>query len=218
MSVEAVGSSTSASTSSSSSNSSLNQLDFLTLLTTQMQYQDPTNPVDNTEMVNQMTQYSSLEQEVSTNEKLDTIASQLNAMSAMNSSSYIGKDVIAEGGIITVTDGVASDAKITLDEDTTTLVVNIYDSEGTIVDTKLFSNVSAGSYPLGQAALNADNDLTSGETYTLKAMAYDENGADIGATLTSQGTVSGVSQQGSQVILTLADGRVTTTADVSFTS
>lgn len=217
MSIEAVSSSTSSS-SSSSSNSSLTQLDFLTLLTTQMQYQDPTNPVDNNEMVNQMTQYSSLEQEVSTNEKLDTITDQLNAMSAMNSSSYIGKDVIAEGGIITVTDGVASDAMITLEADTATLVVNIYDSEGAIVNTKLFSNVAGGKYPLGQEELNTDNKLTSGETYTLKAMAYDENGEDVGVTLTSKGTVSGVSQQGSQVILTLDDGRVTTTADVSFTS
>lgn len=40
--------------------SSLGQADFLKLLTVQMQQQDPFNPVDNTQMLAQMAQFSSL--------------------------------------------------------------------------------------------------------------------------------------------------------------
>ncbi|SME95327.1 flagellar hook assembly protein FlgD [Desulfovibrio gilichinskyi] len=217
MSIEAVSSSTTSST-SSSSNSSLTQLDFLTLLTTQMEYQDPTNPVDNTEMVNQMTQYSSLEQEVSTNAKLDTIVDQLTALSAMNSSSYIGKDVTAEGGVVEVTDGVASDVTLNLGSDAASLVVNIYDADGNIVDTKLFSDVTSGDHTLGQTELNPGSTLTSGEIYTLRAAAYDENGDNIDVDLTSVGTVTSVSSESSGVVLTLDDGREVSLADVSFAS
>jgi len=56
-------SSTSASTSTSktgSSSSTLTQSDFLSLLTTQLSYQDPTKPVDNSQMVNQMAQISTV--------------------------------------------------------------------------------------------------------------------------------------------------------------
>ncbi|EIW18209.1 MULTISPECIES: flagellar hook capping FlgD N-terminal domain-containing protein [Pelosinus] len=53
---------TSTSTTAASSNSSLGKDDFLKLLVTQLQYQNPLDPMDNTEFVAQMAQFSSLEQ------------------------------------------------------------------------------------------------------------------------------------------------------------
>ncbi len=64
----ATGSDSTSSATTASDNTSLDQVDFLTLLTTQLEYQDPTNPVDNTEMVNQMTNYSMLDEDVQQNE------------------------------------------------------------------------------------------------------------------------------------------------------
>jgi flagellar basal-body rod modification protein FlgD len=57
-----VAATTSSSTSSTSGSSSLSKDDFLQLLVTQMQYQDPLQPMDNTEFVAEMAQFSSLEQ------------------------------------------------------------------------------------------------------------------------------------------------------------
>ena len=61
---------------------SLGQKDFLRLLTTQMQAQDPFEPVDNKEMLAQMAQFSSLAGISDVNETLKSIAKKLDAVMA----------------------------------------------------------------------------------------------------------------------------------------
>jgi flagellar basal-body rod modification protein FlgD len=71
--------------------------DFLRILTTQLNYQDPLKPMDNTEFVAQLAQFTSLQENQQTNDKLDTL---LNIQSATQSIGLIGKtvDVTASGG------------------------------------------------------------------------------------------------------------------------
>lgn len=69
----------------SSSNSELGKDDFLKLLITQMQYQDPLNPMDNTEMVAQLAQFSALEQ-------MQNVATSTSYNQAVN---MIGKSITA---------------------------------------------------------------------------------------------------------------------------
>lgn len=72
----------------SSSNSSdtglggLGQADFLRLLTTQLQNQDPTEPVNNEAMLAQMAQFSALEANLTTNSTLEDISTKLDALIA----------------------------------------------------------------------------------------------------------------------------------------
>jgi flagellar basal-body rod modification protein FlgD len=71
--------------------------DFLRILTTQLNYQDPLKPMDNTEFVAQLAQFTSLQENQQTNDKLDTL---LNIQSATQSVGLIGKtvDVSSAGG------------------------------------------------------------------------------------------------------------------------
>lgn len=64
---------------SSKDASEMNQNDFLKLMTRQLQMQDPFNPVDNTQMVAQMAQFSSLAGISQTNATLSQIAEQIAA-------------------------------------------------------------------------------------------------------------------------------------------
>ena len=65
---------------------------FLTLLTTQLQHQDPTAPLDTNQFTQQLVQFSQVEQQLKTNAKLDTLISQTGGASAQISPllSYVG--------------------------------------------------------------------------------------------------------------------------------
>ena len=69
---------------------------FLTLLTTQLQVQDPLDPMDSGEFTNQLIQFTNVEQAIQSNQNLENIAA-LTAMNGLNASvSFIGKDAIVE--------------------------------------------------------------------------------------------------------------------------
>ncbi len=74
----------------------LDQEDFLMLLTTQLQSQDPTSPVDNNQMVSQMSQLSMVENLTSINEGLTDIISAVNSSSALTASSLVGRSVLVD--------------------------------------------------------------------------------------------------------------------------
>jgi len=65
------------------SQKTLGESDFLTLMTTQLQQQDPFEPVDNKEMIAQMAQFSSLAGISQMNDTLTSIADQIKAQTAL---------------------------------------------------------------------------------------------------------------------------------------
>ena len=67
--------------------------DFLKLLMTQLQNQDPSSPMDNTQFIAQMATFSTLEQMVNIGIKNDTLIENNKQNSLLNYSSFVGKDV-----------------------------------------------------------------------------------------------------------------------------
>lgn len=72
--------SSSSTTSTTSSNTNLTSTQFLELLTTQLQNQNPLNPTDPNQFTQQMVEYGSLSQQIDTNSKLDTLSSTLSSI------------------------------------------------------------------------------------------------------------------------------------------
>lgn len=79
--------------SSAPANASLGQDDFLKILLTQLQFQDPLKPMDNQQFIAQMAQFSSLELAQQQNDKTTTL---LTIQSATQALSLIGKEVQVE--------------------------------------------------------------------------------------------------------------------------
>ena len=89
------GSTTSASKSTTSGWGSLGADDFLKMLTAQLQNQDPTNPVDNSQMVAQLAQFSTLSNSTTMSSTLSAIASKLDTLNTANAGSTATDSQIA---------------------------------------------------------------------------------------------------------------------------
>ncbi len=108
---------------------------FLTLLTTQLKYQDPLDPMDTAEFTNQLVQYSSVEQAIQTNEKLDNLLSLNIANLGAQAVSYIGKTAQVLGDVMPLEDGKAK-ATYTLNKDVSSATITIKTLNGEVVYTE----------------------------------------------------------------------------------
>ncbi len=72
---------------------------FLKMLTTQMQNQDPSNPMDSSDFAVQLATFSGVEQQVQTNQLLTSLASQLNVMGMSQLSGWVGMQALTTAPI-----------------------------------------------------------------------------------------------------------------------
>jgi flagellar basal-body rod modification protein FlgD len=78
---------------------------FLKMLTTQLQNQDPTSPLDTNEFTQQIAQYSSVQQQVNTNSNLEKLLAANKQSSLTTAVGYIGKEVETKGNTGEVSGG-----------------------------------------------------------------------------------------------------------------
>jgi flagellar basal-body rod modification protein FlgD len=92
------------SNSGSADSATLNYDDFLQLMVAQLQNQDPLNPTDSTEYMSQIAQFSSVEQGINTNSKLDQLLvnSSISQASTMVGHTLVSADGSASGVIASV--------------------------------------------------------------------------------------------------------------------
>ena len=144
-----VGSSTSASNSSASSAASdalLGNYDlFLSILTTQVQNQDPLNPMDSSEYTTQLVQYSSVEQSIQTNKYLEELVASMEANQASNYVSYLGSTVTAVGTTTMLADGKAT-WSYSIPEDASGTVTIKDSSGGTVYTGDVSLSKGKGTY------------------------------------------------------------------------
>ncbi|MCU4651591.1 flagellar hook assembly protein FlgD [Roseibacterium sp. SDUM158016] len=69
---------------------------FLQLLTTQLKNQDPLNPMESTEYATQLATFSGVEQQVRTNELLETLSNGFGTLGMGQLGSWIGMEAMAE--------------------------------------------------------------------------------------------------------------------------
>ncbi|MBQ7424587.1 MAG: hypothetical protein IJV19_07590, partial [Prevotella sp.] len=76
----------------------LSQADFLSLLTTELAYQDPTDPADNKEMMGQMAQISTVNGVTTLNETVNSLAGVVTSTQALMASGLVGQSVLIDSG------------------------------------------------------------------------------------------------------------------------
>lgn len=149
------------------SNGTMDQSSFLKLLTTQMTTQDPFKPVDNTQMVAQMAQFSSVAGIAEMNTSLKAIASQLSGRMA-DVSSWIGRDALVESSTAVQRRDGSYGGEIALPQDASAVSVSLIDSQGRTVHTQDFGAQKAGTVSFAYA--NQDGATTGPLTIAVTAI------------------------------------------------
>lgn len=176
---------------------------FLKMLTTQLQNQDPTEPMDVSEMTSQVAQYSVVEQQVNTNTNLEKLLNQQRQSQLSTAVSYIGKEVETEGNTGTLDQGQAV-FSYKLPQEAGSVQVTISDSTGKAVwqgeaPTSKGRNVVIWN---GQNSFITEKVEAAGK-YTITVKAKDTAGKDMTAETYAVGVVNTVE--------TNADGEVSLT-------
>jgi flagellar basal-body rod modification protein FlgD len=123
---------------------SMDQSDFLKLMTTQLSTQDPFNPVDNTQMVAQMAQFSQLAGISDMNKSLASIASVLAPGRLSDAASWIGRSMLTQSDIATPLQDGAYAGQISLPTDADQVNVSFVDENGTLVHSETLGAQKAG--------------------------------------------------------------------------
>ncbi|MBR1777528.1 MAG: flagellar hook assembly protein FlgD [Alphaproteobacteria bacterium] len=173
---------------------------FLFLLTQQLKYQDPLDPMDTSEYTNQLVQYAQVEQSIQTNTYLETIVAQnVNAV-ATQAISYMDQYVQALSDYLPLQDGNAKFSYI-LGADASSCVVAIRDSAGNFVKTFTGVELSSGRHEMEwDGKDNNGNQLEDG-AYVLVVTALDSSGSSIEVQKTVFGKVTGVAYDGDTVAI-----------------
>ncbi len=117
--------------------------DFLILLTTQLQNQDPLSPLETSEFTNQLVGFANVEQQLAQTEQLKAMAANLDAQNRISAVNHIGKNVEYEGDEFSLEGDTASIGYI-LPEDTGRANIKIYDEDDDIVASYTLNNIEPG--------------------------------------------------------------------------
>lgn len=120
----------------------LNQEDFLTLMITQLKHQDPFKPMDPSQYVGQLAQFSSVSGIADVNKNISALTSSLRGNQVLDGASLIGRTVIAEGNQIyryvpeDDTEAMPTQGAVQVPTGASSVQLVVRDSAGTLVHTQ----------------------------------------------------------------------------------
>jgi flagellar basal-body rod modification protein FlgD len=194
---------------------------FLSLLTTQLRNQNPLEPLDTNEFTQQLVQFTSVEQQLKTNDYLEALVlgnqNTAGSQYAANNQaiSMIGTTVVAQSSVTTLKDG-AAEWTFTLGKSAPNSEVTIRNDTGAIVFTKQLSLSE------GQASFEWDGKDESGldypeGNYSITINAQDADSNHVTALTQVRGEVDSVDLTGDLPVLMVGGARINLDAVLSVT-
>ncbi len=189
---------------------------FLTMLTTQLQHQDPLDPMDTAEYTNQLVQYSNVEQAIQTNTKLDSLLSLSMYNLGVQATGYVGKTVQVLGDMMPLEGGVGK-STYTLSKNVQECTIVIKDYDGKVVYSQP-GNKTAGAHDfVWNGKDSSGNQLPDGAYQIVVSTSVANGDTEASVTTTVFGKVTGVASDDSGIYLGLGNA-VTANLDYVLTS
>lgn len=185
---------------------------FLKLLVTQLQNQDPLNPMDSSQTTSQMAQISTVTGIEKLNTAMTNMATALASNQSYQAATLVGHSVLADGKGLTLANGSAS-AGIELAGDADDVTVSVKDASGNVVQ-----KVSLGAQKAGLVTFSWDGKTDAGGTaadgnYTF-SVAATQGGKSVDSNTLSYGKVGSVTFDASGIKLQVSGLGSVSMADI----
>ncbi|NMP32875.1 flagellar hook assembly protein FlgD [Thalassotalea sp. M1531] len=136
----------------------LTQEDFFALMTQELAHQDPTKPVENNEMISQMTAFSTTDGVAKLNDSFADFAASMSSSQALQASSLVGRSVLVEDNVFGMAAGEEPKGKIITDQPASNVNIYVENTAGEIIQTVPVGNVAAG-----ESGFTWDGMMSNGE-------------------------------------------------------
>jgi flagellar basal-body rod modification protein FlgD len=195
-----------AATSSGSASSSANALDsltsnfndFLSLLTTQLQNQDPSSPMDTNQFTSELVEFAGVEQQINTNADLSQMVSLTQAGQILQSASIVGKQVLVTSTQMPLQQGQA-ELQFTSTTAATTNITITNAAGATVLSTNVAAN--AGSNSWSWNGQDANGNQQADGAYTVTVTQANGTSTPTSVPFNVLGTATGVAKNGADVDL-----------------
>ncbi len=187
--------------------SELGQEDFMTLLVTQLENQDPTKPMDNLQFISQLAQFGTVTGIQELQEGFNGLSSALYSGQALQAAGLVGREVVTGSNLALLEQGENVSATVELPENATSMTLYVQDMSGRLVYSRAMGGASAGNLNLSWDGLDVEGSELPPGQYRLSAEAY-INGQNQALTVNAHHRIDSVTigGDGAGVLLNLADG------------
>jgi flagellar basal-body rod modification protein FlgD len=190
--IQAAAAATQQQASSKDKSTALGKDEFLKLLTTQLQHQDPTQPMDNTAFVAQLAQFSSLEQMSNVNDNLTKMLTSQGTALQTTAASMVGKSAVFSSNQVSLTQGGTATIVANLSQAAANVNLVIQDGIGDNVRMLALGACASGMNKFTWDGLDDKGKQLPSGTYTAQVLATDLNGNSISLTQSSSARITGI--------------------------
>jgi flagellar basal-body rod modification protein FlgD len=174
---------------------------FLSLLTTQLQNQNPLDPLDTNQFTQQLVQFAGVEQQLKTNDQLTTLVSLQQTAQSTQALTFVGKTAVVDGSTAALTNSSATwDISVPSNANVNVTIAN---STGQTVFTGNYSVNAGQNQPFAWNGQGNDGTQWPDGKYTMTATAADTAGNTVAVSTQIQGVVSSVDLTQSPPLLSI---------------
>ncbi|MCE2964460.1 MAG: hypothetical protein LW855_01540 [Alphaproteobacteria bacterium] len=187
---------------------------FLKLLTTQLQNQDPLEPMDSAAFTNQLVQFANVEQAIGTNRNMEKLLTATTANQNLGTLSYLGKTVDANANTVFFNGTDNASFRYQSASDYARASVSIINEKGTTVRT-LDVNPKKGVYTVNWDGKDTQGFKQPNGFYSVKVNGFDSKDKATRLSTVINGTVTAVGNENGQAMLTVNGIPLPTTAVIA---
>ena len=191
----------------------MSQQAFLTLFTTQLQNQNPLDPVKNEAFVAQLAQFSQLEATTKMADSLEMMSTTMQGDRLMTGAALIGKKVASPKGTAELIDGANVAGVLSLANGANSVNLDVFDKNGVKVFTQSMGRQPAGDMNVRWEGFNAKGERMPAGRYSVVA-TVDAFGEISQVPISTPSTVKSVTYLNNQLMLELQDGSSVSLSDV----